>query len=269
MMHIISLGAGVQSSTMALMAASGEITPMPDCAIFADTGAEPKHVYEQLEYIKEHVPFPVYTVMEDEGLEKSILDSLDQGKDRKGRFTSAPFYTESSRGLGMLRRQCTKEFKLVPIQQKIRELMGLKKGQHGPKEVGVTQWIGISMDEAHRMKPSLIKWIENAWPLIDMGIHRYQCLQWMEKNGHPLPKKSACYFCPYHDDATWQDMKENDPDSWEKTVKMDGLIRKGVHGTTEKLYLHDSMMPISETDLVPNRDQVDMFGNECEGMCGV
>ena len=42
MKHIISLGAGVQSSTMALMAAHGEIGPMPDCAIFADTGAEPQ-----------------------------------------------------------------------------------------------------------------------------------------------------------------------------------------------------------------------------------
>lgn len=36
-MNIISLGAGVQSSTMALMEKHGEITPMPDCAIFADT----------------------------------------------------------------------------------------------------------------------------------------------------------------------------------------------------------------------------------------
>ncbi len=38
--HTISLGAGVQSSTMALMAAAGEITPMPAAAIFADTQAE-------------------------------------------------------------------------------------------------------------------------------------------------------------------------------------------------------------------------------------
>jgi len=38
MKHVISLGAGVQSSTMALMAAAGEITPMPDCAIFAGNG---------------------------------------------------------------------------------------------------------------------------------------------------------------------------------------------------------------------------------------
>ena len=41
--HIITLGAGVQSSTMALMAAHGEITPMPKCAIFADTQDEPQN----------------------------------------------------------------------------------------------------------------------------------------------------------------------------------------------------------------------------------
>jgi len=33
---------------MALMAARGDITPMPDCAIFADTGWEPNAVYEWL-----------------------------------------------------------------------------------------------------------------------------------------------------------------------------------------------------------------------------
>lgn len=37
-LRALSLGAGVQSTTMALMAAHGEIGPMPDCAIFADTG---------------------------------------------------------------------------------------------------------------------------------------------------------------------------------------------------------------------------------------
>tara|TARA_Y100000310_G_C20434133_1_gene692906 strand:+ start:47 stop:319 length:273 start_codon:yes stop_codon:yes gene_type:complete len=60
--HIISLGAGVQSSTMALMAAKGEITPMPDGAIFADTQWEPNHVYKWLDFIEKNVPFPIYRV---------------------------------------------------------------------------------------------------------------------------------------------------------------------------------------------------------------
>lgn len=50
-LHIISLGAGVQSTTLALMAAGGGLTPMPDCAIFADTGEEPSAVYRHLDWL--------------------------------------------------------------------------------------------------------------------------------------------------------------------------------------------------------------------------
>ena len=104
MKTIISLGAGVQSSTMAMMAVHGEITPMPDCAIFADTGAEPQAVYEQLEWLEKHLTFPIYRVMKDEGLKVNLIDSI------KGqRFAGPPFYTESKNGGGLLRRQCTRE----------------------------------------------------------------------------------------------------------------------------------------------------------------
>lgn len=62
MKHIISLGAGVQSSTLALMAVHGEITPMPDAAIFADTQAEPQSVYKWLDWLEMQLPFPVHRV---------------------------------------------------------------------------------------------------------------------------------------------------------------------------------------------------------------
>jgi len=264
MMNIISLGAGVQSSTMALMAAEGELTPMPDCAIFADTGAEPKHVYDFLDYVESLVPFPVYRVMEGEGLEVSTIKSI-----KGSRFAGPPFFTESKGGGGMLRRQCTREYKIAPIERKVRELVGLKKGQRGPKEVVVQQWIGISMDESVRMKINPTKWINNRWPLIEKDMYRYDCINWMREHGYREPSKSACYFCPYHDNATWQNMLDHDPDSWERAVKMDELIRNGVRGTTEKLYLHRSMQPLTECDFDPARDQFDMFDHECEGLCGV
>ena len=89
MKNIISLGAGVQSSTMALMAAKGEITPMPDCAIFADTGWEPKRVYEWLDWLETQLPFPVYRVSKG-NLRDDIVNSF-----QKQRFASVPFYTES------------------------------------------------------------------------------------------------------------------------------------------------------------------------------
>ena len=40
-LKVLSLGAGVQSSTLAFMYDLGEIGPMPDFAVFADTMAEP------------------------------------------------------------------------------------------------------------------------------------------------------------------------------------------------------------------------------------
>lgn len=125
MKHIISLGAGVQSSTMALMASHGEITPMPDCAIFADTGAEPKRVYEWLDWLETQLPFPVYRVMHGEGLLANLMLEIKRSG-KKDRFVSIPFFTDSHNG-GMVRRQCTKEYKITPIEKKVRELVGLQE----------------------------------------------------------------------------------------------------------------------------------------------
>tara|TARA_R110001606_G_scaffold340650_1_gene488896 strand:- start:353 stop:583 length:231 start_codon:yes stop_codon:yes gene_type:complete len=60
--RILSLGAGVQSSTLALMIEKG-LVPMIDAAIFADTGAEPKKVYEWLNWLEKQVSFPVLRVV--------------------------------------------------------------------------------------------------------------------------------------------------------------------------------------------------------------
>lgn len=267
MLHVISLGAGVQSSTMALMFAHGELTPMPDCAIFADTGAEPKYVYDWLNWLETKLPYPVHRVMHKQGLRQNIIDSV-----KGGRFAGAPFFTESGNVAGgMLRRQCTREFKVQPITQKLRELVGLKYRERAPRETLVTQFIGISYDETIRMKPSHEHWIEHRWPLVDKTMRRLDCLTWMRDKGYPLPGRSACTFCPYHSDAEWRDLKTNHPEDFHEAVKIDHLIRAGVRGTTEQLFLHRSLQPLAALDFKTAEDfgQVDAFGNECEGMCGV
>jgi len=268
MLNIISLGAGVQSSTMALMATHGEITPMPDAAIFADTGAEPKRVYAWLKWLEKQLPFPVYRVMHKQGLLANIMST------GRGRFVSVPFFTDSHNG-GMTRRQCTREFKVQPIEKKLRELMGLKPRQRAPNGIAVIQWIGISLDEAHRIKPNRNAWAESIWPLIDLRMTRADCLKWMRQHKYPEPAKSSCTFCPYHDDGLWRDMKKNDPKSFAQAVAVDKHIRSGAasvaRGMVGDLYLHRSLKPLAEIDLRTAEDagQQSMFGNECEGMCGV
>jgi hypothetical protein len=268
MLNIISLGAGVQSSTMALMAAHGEITPMPDCAIFADTGAEPKAVYKHLNWLETQLPFPVYRVQAG-NLRDEILGAM-AGKNRMD--ARPPFFTKSG---GMLNRQCTQDFKILPLQRKVRELIGLKKGQRGPKEIKVSQWIGISTDEAQRMKPSRLSFVQHRWPLIEMGMTRTHCLAWFDAHNLPRPPKSACTFCPYHDDALWRDMKLNDPESFADAVAIDNAIRPGIAGprTPEngQWFIHRSAKPLDEVDFRSAEDagQLSMFDDECEGMCGV
>jgi hypothetical protein len=266
--HIISLGAGVQSSTMALMAASGEITTMPTAAIFADTGAEPRKVYEWLDWLETQLPFPVHRVGPGDLRETIVAAMTGEGR-MDGR---PPFYTQSG---GMLNRQCTGDFKIDPIRVKAREMIGLTRGQRGPNHIAAVMWIGISTDEAQRMKPSQHHYIEHRWPLIDLGMSRQSCLLWMSSHGYERPPKSACTFCPYHDDAMWRDMKENDPESWADAIAIDELIRPGIPGPKrpdgDGWYLHRSRKPLAEVDLRTAEDagQLSMFDDECAGICGV
>jgi len=239
---------------MALMMAKGEIPP-PDCAIFADTQWEPKAVYEWLDWLETQLPFPIYRVSEG-----NLRDAvLRQANATGGRFASVPWHMLRPDGGGAIgRRQCTREYKVDPLRRKMRELVG--KGGH------VEVCIGISVDEAHRMKPARNKWQHHTWPLIDLRMTRADCLMWMERNGYPRPPKSSCLGCPYHSDQQWQEIKQV-PEEWADVVEIDAAIR-----VTPKMhsrqFMHRSLKPIDQVEFV-NEAQVDMFGNECEGLCGV
>ena len=270
---ILSLGAGVQSSVMALMAAKREIGPMPDICIFADTQWEPIGVYEHLDWleaeIKQLTNGRMKTCRVSAG---NIREDHINGLNSTGqRFVSMPLFG----GGGMGRRQCTNEYKIQPIRQKVRSLLGLGKGQRVPKGVWVEQWIGISTDEASRMKPSRDKWTTNRWPLVEENMARYNCVSWFEDNypGKVLAK-SACIGCPFHNDAMWREMKITDPVSFADAVDFDHGIRKtgtGFRTIKSKQYLHRSCKPLDEVDFrnLEDKGQINMFNNECEGMCGV
>lgn len=78
------------------------------------------------------------------------------------------------KGAGMLWRKCTRDFKITPIIRESRKLGNIKRGQ---KTIGVVTWIGISLDEVHRMKPSQKAWIEHRWPLVEMKMSRRRYLR--------------------------------------------------------------------------------------------
>jgi hypothetical protein len=273
-LRVLSLGAGVQSTTLALMAAAGEIEPMPDCAIFADTQSEPAAVYEHLRWLMgpDVLPFPVHVVSTG-NLGDAILQAT-RGQNNRGSHARPPVYVLNADGSrGILRRQCTGDYKIDPIQAKLRELLGLKPRQRWPKAPIVEQWIGISTDEAHRMKPIDISAIEPRWPLIEKRMSRWACLLWLERHGYPEPPKSACVFCPFQSDRRWRHLQDTDPDGFARAVEIDAEIRNGLRSDslTGQLFLHRSLRPLDEVDLRNDneRGQPDLFGSECDGVCGV
>jgi hypothetical protein len=265
MLSILSLGAGVQSSTLALMAARGEVMPMPIAAIFADTKAESQTVYKWLDWLEVRLPFPVYRVRQGEGLKANIVRPLKQG-----RFTALPAFTESPAGCGQLKRQCTSEFKVKPIMRQMRRLVGIYH-RRTPQEPIIALWLGISRDESYRMRDNREPYIKNRWPLVELGMRRSDCLAWMEAHGYPKPPRSSCVFCPYHSDEEWRHLRDSDPEGWLAAVAADELVRGGVRGTRERLYLHRSLHPLAAVDLRTEQEhgQLELWDNECEGVCGL
>lgn len=354
--HIISLGAGVQSSTMALMAMLGFILPLPLAAIFGDTQGEPESVYLWLSwlcgvevkykfdsngfkvaYVEPGIYrngtlgriIPVHIISKGSLADSSLkmVESKVARRDGKSAGylysrTDIPFYTKDLDGKsGKIRqRGCTRDFKIHPLIAEARKLVGkatmrewrqkhldaLRQLSAWKKECAVVrreakkegikkpilptmpfaawrecqcdplavQWIGISMDEMVRMKESRDAWIICRWPLIENKKSRRDCLEWMRKMHFPKPPRSACVYCPFHDNAEWRRLKAEEPTEFNRAVQFERDLQrvKGASGNIRSVpFLHRSLVPLSEVDFSTEeeRGQLNMFNNECEGMCGV
>lgn len=268
----LSLGAGIQSTALLAMSALGlRNCPKADCAIFADTQCEPHWVYEHLECLKiwsEERGIPVHVVTAGNLAE----DAIGRHRGRRKRFASLPLWTTGRRGEPVpLRRQCTREYKIAPIEKRVRELLGYRKRQRVKKRVAAL--IGISRDESLRVKESRTTWITNFYPLIDANMRRANCLKLTEDVGLPKPQKSACVFCPYHDDRYWRTLKNDHPDEFDRAVSFDRQMRDmSASGVRNPVYLHRSCRPLEEIAF-PDDAQLtlafDGFLDECDGMCGL
>lgn len=264
-LRVLSLGAGVQSSCLALMFAHDEFDFRPDLAIFADTQAEPAAVYDWLDRLEGLLSFPVVRVTAG-NLKEDVLRGIATGS----RCAQPPVYTDQDGEAAPLMRKCTREYKVDIITRELRRILGAVARSR--IAVGaVEQSFGISLDEVQRMRDSKLRWITNRYPLIDKRMDRNDCIRWMKDHNYPVPTKSACTFCPYRSDASWREMRNNRPEEWAECVEFDRAIRRGLPGVRNEAYLHRSLQPLDQVDLstAEERGQGSLFGNDCEGLCGV
>ena len=252
-LRILSLGAGVQSSALLIMAARGDL-PGLDAAIFSDTGWEPAAVYEHLNRLEVEVAkpagIPIYRVSSG----NIRADALNP----EARFATMPLYVKNADGTdGMVRRQCTSEYKLKPIKRKVRELLGCPHPTPIPAGVFVEQWIGISTDEESRaldkdgnLKTGDVNYSRNRYPLLEQDMSRDKCRALLDAYGFGQTPKSACIGCPFHTNAHWRMIKES-PADWADAVDFDKQIRNGSaranaqgQSLNGEAFLHRSRVPL-------------------------
>jgi hypothetical protein len=268
-MKVISLGWGVQSWALCAMSALGML-PKVDAAIHADTTHERAETYA---FARKWTPWleergiRIITVKAEDGSQSRIWDDTGQ--------TMVPAYTVGEPRLingywdydleddgvwvaysspimisaehGQLRRSCTQRWKVAPIR---RWLQANRNGER------VEQWIGITLDEVGRMKSSDVQYISNEYSFIEMLDRpwtRGMVMRWLQDNGLEIPVKSSCVICPFHDKATWREIKMSSNGDWHKALEADEVIRDKRPGY--KCYLSAERIPLAEVDF---RNEEDM-----------
>lgn len=245
--HIISLGAGVQSSAMAIMACHGLIKPMPDCAIFSDTGDESSDTYAWIKELARLITFPVVWLKG---------PRLSDGIVNQWGHSQIPAWFRNSKGEASIgKRQCTKYFKILPVRHELRRRYPGR---------AVVLWHGISLDEIYRMKESGRKWLKHRWPLVELRKSRGDCAAFLQTVTSWRVPKSACVYCPFKDRQRWSASQANFQDM-EKINRVESVL------IPRKEFLTSALKPVADVDFSSEeeRGQLNMFNNECEGMCGV
>ena len=279
----LSLGAGVQSSVLALLIDRGEFgepgVDAPALAVFADTGGEPPDVYDHLAWLESELKrIEVVRVGE-----RDLYDDVTRGFDAYGKRMGSgqiPAYTLSERGgrleKGIAMRQCTSRYKIRPIERHIRGRWGNPR----PNKLHVETWVGISLDEVYRVKDDYRKsWIRRH-PLVERNIRRADCEAWFGARypDRELPR-SACFFCPYHSAAEWTRLRDKHPAEFARAIVLDEAIRtQPPIDPGASRFLHERRLPLAEAvdadakALADKNAQLPLpnrFLAECEGHCGI
>ncbi|MFI6443790.1 hypothetical protein [Kitasatospora sp. NPDC050543] len=286
-LRVLSLGAGVQSTTLALLSAEGRL-PRLDAAVFADTGWEPAAVYQHLNRLEREVLQPAGIPLHRVSAGSIQRDVLDPNKQR-----SLPAHTRDPQTGedGMLNRRCTQTYKLTPILRQVRLLLGAtthnpapcrycdgagtriapwraKLDDHTPGPCSVCngtgaitragqpqrnawaeQWIGFSTDEIGRVSIRAdTRYSRSRHPLLELNMSRTQCEAYLKSRDWGDTEKSACIGCPFHGNAHWRQMRDTDPAAWAEAVQFDHDYRTGP-GLRHERYLHISRLPLDQAPI--------------------
>lgn len=232
-MKILSCGAGMQSTALALMScenAMGLSGPFPmipvyDAVIFCNLGFEPLWVMKQVAFIQ--------NACREAGILFKMLDApLYQDLMRnfgERRTVSIPWWTLKADGhKAKMPRNCTIDYKVEMISKYVRwNLLGYAKGQRLRDEdkKAHEMHMGFSFEEQRRCKESISPMFVNVFPLVELGLTRVDNYAYILERWGLETRASACTFCPFHKNAFFQYLRENEPAEYQKLCEVDCLLR--------------------------------------------
>lgn len=208
-----SSGGGIQSTAIAVLIYQGKL-PKPDYCFMADCGYESARTIDYINRI-------VIPKLAEVGVEFSLVPSSDyvdvELMDKNG-FCNLPAYRVFPDGtVSHLSTRCNGAWKQYVMRKWLRE--------HGVEKA--TDWVGISTDEARRAnKIDRIKWITNAYPLIDLNLSRKDCVQLIKDAGWEMPIRTSCVMCPQRTTFEWLKLKVDCPEDFKRACEIEKEIQR-------------------------------------------
>lgn len=222
-----SCGGGVDSTAVAALIVAG-LLPKPDIAYMTDCGWEEEGTWH-------HVRTVLMPRLLKVGVELHVIDvteSTDTSAlvDAKGNVL-VPAYSLHEGEPVRYRTHCNSGWKVNPARRWLRA-QGVER---------CSNWIGITTDEARRQRASPLKWCQNRYPLIELGMSRADCLYFLGAHGWPMPPQTSCIICPQRSDAQWERLRQT-PRDWQRAVAAEQQLRS----VRPDVFLHRSLVPLSD-----------------------
>lgn len=221
-LRTVSFGGGVQSTAVLVLAAQQVIDY--STFLFANVGSDSEHPHT-LRYVHEvAIPFARSHGLDLIELHRRRRDGdieTLRGRLMRAGSRSLPIPVRMSNGAPGT-RSCTSDFKIAVIGRWLRE-----HGATGERPAVVA--LGISVDEIERAKPGIdprARYQDRHYPLLELGLHRRDCRRIITGAGLPVPPKSACYFCPFHDTETWRRLKRDTPDLFADACHIESTLNE-------------------------------------------
>jgi len=231
MRRYLSYGGGINSTALMLLLEDQNIKFE---SVFVNHGGDYPHTYEYIEYLK------------NEGYEITVLIP-----NYLGCHTIEEYALKYNLFPGFRYRWCTVSFKVEPL--------------HKYYKIPCIDYIGIGADEKRRIKNhKKKKGITIRYPLIEKGITRNGCITIIKEHGLKIPKRSACWCCPFMPKLEVRRLFLEHPDLYKRRKKLEESVvfkkDKTIGLSISKKFVRD--MAMEDT---PPIEKYDKYKNEAKG----